>query len=241
MKLKKQSLSIAVCDGDKAACEVLEHALAEIADELQLDIETDIFYTGNGLRRCLARGECFDILFLSLELEDVSGIQVGEYIRTKLNDQETQIVYLSDKIDHIMRLFRSHPYAFLLKPVDAEELLHLMRQFAQYAEKSKRIFVYQIKRTKYKVLFEQIIYFQSNQRKIILVKTDGKTEFYGKLDEVVRKAPSYFLLIHKSYLLNIRFAASYSYNTIKLKNGERLPVSRAYQKRAREVFREGSG
>ena len=53
-----------------------------------------------------------DALFLDINLDTTDGIQVGNFIREKLDNYETKIVYISADSSYAMELFRQQPIAF---------------------------------------------------------------------------------------------------------------------------------
>lgn len=70
----------------------------------------------------------------------------------------------------------------------------------------------------------------SMDKKIIIVKKDGKEEFYGKLKNIAENLPADFLMIHQSYIINPSYVSEYSYEMAKMLNGENLNISKPYRK-----------
>ena len=73
----------------------------------------------------------------------------------------------------------------------------------------------------------------SMDKKIIIVKKDGKEEFYGKLKNIAETLPADFLMIHQSYIINHAYVSEYSYEMVKMANGENLNISKPYRKATR--------
>lgn len=77
-----------------------------------------------------------------------------------------------------------------------------------------------------------ILYFSSEGRRIRLISQitdDSENEFYDKLDNVeeqLSKKKCHFVRIHKSYLVNTQYIASYDKNHLKLITGECLNISK---------------
>ena len=70
----------------------------------------------------------------------------------------------------------------------------------------------------------------SMEKKIIIVKKDGKEEFCGKLKSIAENLPADFLMIHQSYIINPSNVSGYSYEMVKMLNGENLNISKPYRK-----------
>ena len=90
----------------------------------------------------------------------------------------------------------------------------------------------------FKVLYKDILYFSSQNKKVHLVLKDGQKEFNGKLKEIAKKIPGNFIQIHQSYLINFDYIEECSYESVKMKNGDTIPISQPYRKSVRKQLAE---
>ena len=65
-------------------------------------------------------------------------------------------------------------------------------------------------------------------------KTEKEYEYRGKLKDVADVTEEYFLLIHKSYLINMEHVEHYEYDNVVMKDKTRLSISKANRKKVRE-------
>jgi DNA-binding LytR/AlgR family response regulator len=107
-------LRIAICDDDKQLCLELKSILNEISENSDENFEISTFYGGEELYDFLEVGNRFDLIFLDIELCEINGVEVGRKIREELNDELTQIVYISGKDTYAMELFDIRPLNSLL-------------------------------------------------------------------------------------------------------------------------------
>ena len=98
------------------------------------------------------------------------------------------------------------------------------------------MFEYKSGRNIYKIEYEEILYFKSDKHKVIAVTKEKDIAFYGKLKNIMSGAPSYFLPIHKSYFININYIKKYAFNYVEMYNHDILTISKAYQKKVREII-----
>ena len=87
---------------------------------------------------------------------------------------------------------------------------------------------FRYKKEEYKLLIRNILYFTSDLRKTYIVEEGGRYMEYRKLNDISKnlgQENGRFVRIHKSYLVNYRHIVRFSYDTVKLSNGEVLPVS----------------
>ena len=88
------------------------------------------------------------------------------------------------------------------------------------------------------MLYKEILYFSSQNKKVHLVLKDGQKEFNGKLKEIAKKIPGNFIQIHQSYLINFDYIEECSYESVKMKNGDTIPISQPYRKSVRTQLAE---
>ncbi len=77
---------IGICDDGENICAAIEDMLMQYAQEKNVQVDTNVWYTGESLRDYLAYGNHLDILFLDIELFKMTGIEVGSYIRNQLDN-----------------------------------------------------------------------------------------------------------------------------------------------------------
>lgn len=77
--------------------------------------------------------------------------------------------------------------------------------------------------------YDEILYFQSTLRKIVIFTVNDTKEFYKKLDDIEEQLPDYFVRIHKSYIIYTHFVTKYRCDSISLSNEQSLPISRSYK------------
>lgn len=229
-------LRIAICDDEEALCSSFEEMLLRIARESSEQFDIDVFYTGEELYKYIEAGEQFDIILLDIELKMMNGVEVGYKIRNDLQNDITQIVYISGNESYAMELFQVRPLNFLIKPVTYERMQSMMNTAMRIVNKGNQFFEYQFKHASYKVPIKDILYFESENRKINIITADEVYSFYGTIDEVFKKVKQYnFLDIHKSYLVNYNYIVKFEYRQVTLSNKRILPISQMNRKRIRAM------
>ncbi len=229
---------IGICDDDKIFCAVLEEQVYKLSKEIGIKTEIEVWYSGESIQTDLKKGTELDLLFLDIELVQKNGIAVGKYIRDEMEDMQTHIVYISSKESYAMQLFKVQPLDFLVKPVPAEQIREVLVRSIKQKSSPQTWFEYQKGNSLFRVPVRDIAYFMSMDKKIIIVKKDGEDEFYGKLKSIAENLPADFLMIHQSYIINRAYVSEYSYETVKMVNGENLNISKPYRKETRNKIRQ---
>lgn len=227
---------IAICDDERIICMQLEGILEEIESRVAEEFIVEVFLSGVELYKCILEGVYFDIIFLDIEMEGMDGIDFGQRLREELTNEATQIIYISGKANYAMELFKVRPFDFIIKPLTYEEVYRVMKRVIKFLNKNNRFFEYKISHTIYRVPISNIIYFESQGKKINIVTYNGDTEFYGKLDEIEEQLTTFnFIRIHKSYLVNYEHISKLEYTQVTMSNNTILSISQSNRKRVRKL------
>ena len=231
--------NIGICDDGKNICAVLEEMVQLYSQKNKIKMDTKIWYTGEELCQFLEQGGHLDILFLDIELFEVTGIEVGDFIRNKMEDRGMQIVYISGKSSYAQKLFKTQPLDFLVKPITQQQIEDALELGVKLLEKNRQKFEFQNGKDYYYISYGKIIYFESEGRKIKIVAGGAEKAFYGGIRDLEKKLPREFFTIHQSYVINKAHVVRYTYEMVEMDNGTMLSISKAYRKQVRERLLRG--
>ena len=213
--------------------------MLQYAEKSKRKMDIQVWYTGEELCRYLEQGGYLDILFLDIELIKLTGIEVGDFIRNKMENRGMQIIYISGESSYAQKLFKTQPMDFLVKPISMQQIEDVLELAVKLLKKSAEHFEFQNGRDYYYILYNEIIYFASEGRKIKIVAVGGEKEFYGAIRELEKKLPKEFFTIHQSYVINKTHVVKYTYETVEMDNSTILSISKAYRKQVRERLLRG--
>ena len=80
------------------------------------------------------------------------------------------------------------------------------------------------------IAIKDILYFESQNRKIRLITTKGEKEFYGKIKDIKAQLNKHFVDVHRSYYVQERYIRKIGKGRVVLVTGEELPISRQKNK-----------
>ncbi len=225
-------LRIAICDDNRFFCTEIETII--LNNKLTLNkqnLTIDIFYSGQQLINHLTQDTKYDIIILDIEMDSLNGVEVGKKIRNDLHDDDTQIIYVSSNASYAMELFQNRPANFLIKPILEKDIIDQLKKSIKYIDRNKLTFSFSNKQDYYNISYKDIIYFESDNRKIIIHTVKGDYEMYGKLSSIIDDLPPLnFFRIHKSYIINYTFIKHIDYDSIQLTNNLTLPISQSHRK-----------
>ncbi|MBD5089075.1 MAG: response regulator transcription factor [Clostridiales bacterium] len=218
---------IIICHKDLSFKKELSGLLQQMTQHLFMDCCITQCEETEQVKEIFTKKESVDLLFLGLELEDSLGFELGKYIREKLYDFDTPIVYISEKPEYAIELIDTMPFSFLSKPVSMEKLKSIMERFLKMQKKTKEFFRFKKGKTIKVISYDKIMYFQSVSPRLLVYTINGTTEFYGKLDDIEEQLSEHFIRIHKSYIVNTQFVIGTCYNSVTLLDKQKLPISRS--------------
>jgi len=220
-------IKVAICDDDMAICELIEQTLENNSNHME------VFYTGEELIRNLMSGKRYDVIFLDIELNSISGVEIGHKIRSELNDVITQIIYISSKENYAMQLFKIRPADFLVKPFGKDEIEGAFYSISRLLEENTIKFKngYDINLIK----ANEIRYINSEARKLKVVTVNSQESFYGKMDDFIEAFETAGLIrIHKSCVINPMHISRYTYDFVIINDGSELNISKPYKTKVRQ-------
>lgn len=234
-------IRIAICDDFPDVVTQLNKYLSEYQqlNERQLDVKS--FYNAEDLWEHLKGNRC-DLVILDIELVEMNGVELGQLIRTELNDYAMKIVYISAKNCYDRQLFDVQPLNFLPKPIDKEKLFKMIDLTIQLSNDTERFFVFENKQGSFRMRFDDILYFESFDHYLKIVTKSGCYDYKSTLSEVMKQlSDSRFLQIHRSYIINYDNTIHIKYEEITMSNGDVVPISRDRRKEVRNRISKWEG
>lgn len=228
---------IAVCDDEPTMVGNMERMLNEFAEKHKLNLAVSVFLSGEELCNTLEGGEAFHLLYLDVRMKSLDGIEVSRRIREDFLDESLQIVYVSSSREHTMQMFENRPMNFLPKPVATEDVERTLLKAMALWQRNKSDFEFQIGKKQYRVKINEIMYFESDNKKILIHTIVNTLEFYGKLSQVEKQlAGNHFVWIHKSYLINYQYIREARYDEVIMSTGLHLPITQTFRKGVRDFM-----
>ncbi len=229
-------LKIAVCDDEIQIHFLLERLLTQILAPKDISADIDCFSSGEELCSVYQKG-LFDLIFLDIEYDGMSGIEIGSFIREDQGDDTVEIAYISGNTSYAMELFEYQPINFLVKPLSQRAVQHVVEKFLLRHHSHEEKFQYKIGSDLYQIATSEILYFSSNARKVTIHRKDGCAEFYASLEQIYNNLKRMrFLYVHKSYLVNYRHIRKMEYEQLTLSDGSLIPISQSRRSDIRKQF-----
>lgn len=126
-----------------------------------------------------------------------------------------------------------------MKPVSEEQMEHCFQAAYEDISSTDSYFRYSYQRISHKIPIREILYFESNRRKVKIITEKENFELYGKLNDIeksLEQSKSVFLRVHQSFLVNYKHIEGLGYDFVVLNNGKRISISEDRRKIISEQY-----
>lgn len=219
-------MNIAICDDEKGACLVIE----ELVRKADSDAEISVFTNPDEL---LNAEDLFDLVFLDIQMEEMTGIDAAKRLRTRKTQPE--IVFISAVQEYVFDAFDVEAFHYLIKPVDPAKFAKVYdRVKMRIADKKKNfleteeaaILSVKSKTRQYSLKKTDVLYVENQLKKLLIHTKEETIDLYGAMKDIEAQTGDGFFRCHRGYLVNLGHIKSYSKDEILLDNGERIMIAK---------------
>ena len=227
-------MRFAICEDETNMQQRLSEAIADWAKSRNVQI--DILCYQNAESFLMAWPEVsFDIIFLDIQMRNMTGIELAECIRK--TDKNMMIVFVTSFSQYVLRGYDVNALHYLIKPVSQAKLLPILdKAHVIWRSRNNAVLLVSNGTGQIKLPFDGI-YYISMLSHIAKIQTEMNAfEIRKTADELAALLPDYFIRTHRSYIVNL-FKVEYIYKeSLLLSNGESLPISRNKSKDVKDAF-----
>jgi len=238
-------LSIAVCDDEISFLDILCNIIETYLEDKKINHIIDIFSSGKEFISEKNDMTKYDIVFLDVNMDEMDGIQTAK--RFRISCPNTFLVFVTAFINYTLEGYKVDATRYVLKDSchlkdnvfeALDVILSKMSQLSKYIEYEFNVGIR-------KLYPEDIIYVESSLHKLFFhVNKDGETTYsiYMKLDDVEKAlSDGYMCRIHKSFLVNMRYAIHLERYNLKMYKKIQLPIAQKRFTEAKICFLQVKG
>ena len=159
-------LTVAICDDDGVIAEEIKAMLAECCREIQTEVLIRIFGRGMDLENTIREGQCHDLIYLDIQMDEQDGIKTAKRIRDM--DPDVFIVFISSYDQFIEEIFDVNALNFIHKPIKKERLKKVLQQVLEKIEKRTQFYYLTYNRMTRKIPYQEIVFWESVKRQVVL-------------------------------------------------------------------------
>jgi len=149
------------------------------------------------------RNEKYDVVFLDINMPQVSGLELGYEL--KYLDSDLAIIFQTAYEEHALKAFDIGAIGYLVKPYSLEQVKQAIERVRQEKTKDEDLRILSKSGDNYLLLKpEEIHYVKADLSEVMLRTVKGFSYYAQKISDLQKKLETYnFVRIHRSYLINI--------------------------------------
>lgn len=214
-----------ICEDSKGDLERLSGAIQRYAQEKSLSIEVSEYSTSPQYRKDIDREA--DVIFLDVEMEGYSGIDLAKIIRS-IHDNQI-IVFVSNHEKYAIEAFQVRAFHYLKKPLNYEALSTAMDLVLKEVE-TKQEQDYYIAKSNGSIVqycLQDILYFEKQRNRLNIVMKNREVQVYGTVKEVIRQVERKgFVQVNQGVIVNLKHVHMMKEKMIYLNRGDCLSISK---------------
>ena len=232
-----QVVRIAMCDDETAFLQTYQKKVSELFQEYNTDCKIDVYTDSRAFWEHCAETP-YDLIFLDIDMPELSGIQLASKFRD--NGLDTTLVFVSSHDDFVFETFRYNAYRFVRKNKLLSDTQEMISSFCASLKTKSVIVRLDVDRQRaLEQKVSDIAYFYSIRHDIYFLKAENesirlamRTYTMNELEkQFIEKG---FIRVHRSYLVNYAWILQIKGDQVYLKNCQnKIPLSRGRSEEVR--------
>lgn len=233
-------LNIAIVDDMNAEITVLKKILRKIEKEKYILFDISCFQSGEDFLKSFEKYK-FDIVFLDIYMDGISGIETAETIRKE--DTRCILIFLTSSIEHMPEAFACHAFEYIQKPIAENRVEKVMTDAIKILPQKTQYIEFNCNRQNVRVLYSDLAAASSDGHYVNISDCSGKVyKTRIKFSEFIAllKSDKRFLQINKGILVNMDYIISIDNNICLLKNNITFPTKIREGVKIKEIWQNYS-
>lgn len=217
-------LYVAICDDDDIFANKLEDIVQGIMADLETEVQTHLFYSGESLLK-ESKKRSFDMILMDIDMPRQTGF--GTVRRVYEKHPEANVIFVTSHEELAYQAYDYHPYQFVRKD-DLNKLPRVLKAlYKKTSAQSLRPEIVHLKEIP-SLNLNEIMYIKSERNYILAVNSNKSVSKHrGRIKNVYAQLSEYgFIYPQRCYVINCRYIADFDKREITLQNGEVVSVSR---------------
>lgn len=218
-------MNIAIIEDSGQELSLLERCLQSYLSSRQVYRVIDTYTSGEAFLENWP-SKSYDLVFLDILMEGISGIEVARKIRE--TDSECLLIFISSSKEYALHGFEVRAFDYLLKPLSEERFQKTMDLCQNELAKHIRYIEVKESRTLVKIPLNEIIYTDYYNHYIQIHTAARLIRSYQQFDVFSPLLLCYpqFLCCYRNCIVNMDHVDSVDKHDFVMENGERVPITR---------------
>ncbi len=213
----------AICDDNPADIEYMETLIRAWNRKAGYQIELERFPSGEAFLFAFEEDQSYDVLFLDIEMKDLSGIDLAQKLRQL--GSRIQIIFVTGYMDYIAQGYDVEALHYLLKPVTEEKLRGVLNRAMERLKNREKELTLTMSEGIVRIPLAEIRYLEV-MGNYVTIHGGESYSIKRTLSELEKMLDERFYRIHRSYIVNLQLVRKCTRTEVVLKDDTALPLSR---------------
>ncbi len=229
---------IAVCDDSALALRQTAGYFEQLQKELPFELCPSYFSSGEEVLAGLA--EDTDLLLLDIAMDGMNGIECARVLRAR--GLKFPIVFITSMTEYAIAGYAVHAFGFLPKPVTYSDFAAIIKEALSASEKKPKKLLVKTAEGVSTIDPQELIYAEVYQHETSFHLLTGRIQGNVQLGSIEPLLPAEgFFRCHKSYLVSLEQIASIGRDTLTMRDGSSIPLSKHRRKAFLDAYSRFAG
>lgn len=223
-------MNIAICDDNKTYADSLEDVVRSFVPNAKIYVYSDG-------KKLLKESIKWNIVFLDIEMENIDGFKIAELIRQQYNENECIISFVTTHYEFAPDGYDYKAFRYILKTATKDIKMRKVKEtIREYYMKNKFLKI-SYKGVQKRLPVHKILWIEAVGH-CLNIRTNSEVIYWNNtISYIEDELKSYgFVRCHKSFVVSTEQIKEIRAKDVLLKNGESIPIGRAYKKYFVESF-----
>lgn len=226
--------SIVICDDDKNIAAYIEEQVCRIFEEHNTSMQSTVFTSPKEALVYCSNNKT-DFILLDIDMPEMSGFELSKKLQKLSGDMIPVVIFMSSQEQFVYDAFQYRPFDFLRKSCMEEELeTKIERLIREYAYHNERIEL--VRDEVAYILLKEVMYFKSARNRMEAFTDEQCYRCRDNIGAMEEKYPNCLIRAGKQYLVNVKYIQRIRTDSILLRNGTKIPMSRRQRKLVEEKY-----
>lgn len=221
-------MRVGIVEDEGHALDTLQNFFEKYKEQTRRHIKVDAFQ--DSVKFIGQYRMIYDLLLLDIQMPDLDGMRLAEKIRDI--DSKVLIIFVTNMSQYAVKGYKVGALDYLLKPVTYFEFSTALDKAFRCLDNQESVsLIISTKREKRRLLASDIIYIEILNHKLEFHMNEETIEVWGTLASVESELPArMFSKVNAGTIVNLNMVVGVCDDSVRLANGEKLPVSRRRKK-----------
>ena len=230
-------MNIAIVDDAQNEIDNLKSILMDYASIHQLDIKLNCFPSAEKLLADY-RPFQYTVIFMDIYMEEMTGIQAAEHIRSV--DSDTLLVFLTTSMEHMPDAFRCHAFDYIPKSAGSEQIFRVMDDILKKITVSVPRLTFSSDRKNYSIPYGDIVAIRTSDHYLEITERSGTTYHprmtFSSVSELLA-SDNRFLQIIRGVLVNMDYIINFKDGSCYLEGDIHLPINVRNKQKIEQIWK----